>query len=92
MRGAVLATAGPWAAALMVGGYGLLLRERPSVTGVFVGLAALSAGQFILMTVVADRIVPIADRRPQMALQALAAGCFALSSAAALGSILGASQ
>ena len=48
-------------------------------TRMFMGVASFAGGQFVLMSLVADRLVPLRNRRPALVLQGVAAGAFVCS-------------
>lgn len=68
------AVATAWAAAMVVFGLSLLIRSPggwleqsiglPSLLWALLGLASIAGGQFVFMFMVADRLCPLAGRRP----------------------------
>ncbi|MFM9957964.1 MAG: hypothetical protein ACKVZJ_07795 [Phycisphaerales bacterium] len=88
--GGVLVLCGLW---LVGGPRGLWLNGAAAVGAAtwWAGLAAVSAGQYVFLTVAADRLCPMSDRRLPNALQYLCAGAFGIGVVGVLVSNLGAS-
>lgn len=84
-----------WAGSLVVAGIATLVGSwstgEAGRLGVFGGVAAIAAGQFVFLYVVADRLCPMNNRRPADALQILAAAVFALALLGCLVTLFGGS-
>lgn len=88
--GAVLVLCGLW---LVGGPRGMWPNGAASAgaTAWWGGLGAFSAGQYVFLTIAADRLCPMPDRRLPNALQYLCAGVFGIGVVGVIVSQLGAS-